>query len=698
MKRTLFYFACILASVTMQAQKEANEYIPLVEMGKQWHVVRSGFGQGYHFIRYMLTNDKVEKSGKTYIKMSRSEDDLAEVYDTGLLREEGRKVYYFGSDMQEEFLMFDYSLKEGDTYETYSYDEQKKVTYKVLSVGDYREGPKVTRYEYDEKADSMNIRQRFLQKWTVCRTDNESTQKTWIEGIGSPESPLANLYDARPVSSQDYLAYVENLKGDLYLPFSFYDMFGFVHGNNMPTGKADSSEGERHHKLIYEQEDNRLHVYGDAFTQCGPNNYAYFIEELTDDPLVRKLHFEIQGIEPLADCMSLHPTDFYVYGFDPNISYIVVDNLGEEHPVVNKTPQIAYRPFIEDNKVWKVGALNTGNPVQQVEYLYFDGDTIIDGKTCKQMMSQRYVSPEQPDYDMTTSYPILSYVGAWYEEAQKVYTYNAANKQFQLMYDFSLDAYDTLQINNDFINYILSPKKTGGIKGFKGVYRDVEMRTDKGQRTGNTSWLEGIGDFGGPIYGLSYGEESHEWFLMSCSVGDEVIYLNDEYEDGATLMPAGAYRTRFDFTHTIKTKPRVSDMEGPTIYGEYSGLLLGINLEALDDAYLVSITRGNSNIVYEKAINAGSTVALSIDISSYPKDRYTVTVENSQESFTGEFETQTTTGISEALRLNRNEGISSHNIYNLQGQRLNSLQRGLNIVNGKKVYVKNQGIMGTDMK
>jgi len=27
-------------------------------------------------------------------------------------------------------------------------------------------------------------------------------------------------------------------------------------------------------------------------------------------------------------------------------------------------------------------------------------------------------------------------------------------------------------------------------------------------------------------------------------------------------------------------------------------------------------------------------------------------------------------------------------IYNLQGQRLNSLQRGLNIVNGRKVYVK----------
>lgn len=39
-------------------------------------------------------------------------------------------------------------------------------------------------------------------------------------------------------------------------------------------------------------------------------------------------------------------------------------------------------------------------------------------------------------------------------------------------------------------------------------------------------------------------------------------------------------------------------------------------------------------------------VGLNIDISAYAKGRYTVTVENSRESFTGEFETQTT-GIEE---------------------------------------------------
>jgi len=62
----------------------------------------------------------------------------------------------------------------------------------------------------------------------------------------------------------------------------------------------------------------------------------------------------------------------------------------------------------------------------------------------------------------------------------------------------------------------------------------------------------------------------------------------------------------------------------------------------------------------------------------------TVTVENSDETFTGEFDAQTT-GIRD-VRWKKEDGRSI--IYNLQGQRLHSLQKGLNIVNGQKVFVK----------
>ena len=656
-------------------------YLPFVKEGKKWNVIRSNSDGGHHFDYYMLMNEKVEKAGKNYIKMYRSEDDMTVVYDEGLLREENYKVYLFDSDMQKEFLLFDYSLKVGDTYETYSYGEQKMVSYKVLSVDDYTEGPEVIRYDYIEEADSTETQYRYLRKWTVCRTDDNSRQKTWIEGIGSLEGPLANLYDEPPVSFRNNLAYVEYDNGD-YLPFSFHDEFGHVHGCNLPTGKADHSDW--HHQLTYELEGDRLHVYGKALTNCGPNNYAYFYERSTDDPLVHKIEFVIQDVDPVATCIALHATDFYVPGFDPNMNYIVVDNQGGEHPVINKTLQMTYRPFVEEGKVWKVG-VDSGNPVQVVDYYYFDGDTIINGKTCKQMMCQRFVSPDFLDGEMAE--PFLNKVGAWYEENRRVYFYDEQKQTMVMKYDFSVGDNESLQLVDDYPPFVIGPRQTGGMEGFKGVYRDIMGNQD----IRNTIWLEGVGSIEGPLHNVYIGNEYYKQFLMSCTVGDEVIYLNDEYEDGAT--PAEARKKRFDFTHTIKIQPKAPmkrekasgrSAEEHSLYGEYNDLQLDIHLNPLDEAYLVRIANESGQVVYERTVNAGNIIALNIDISAYAKGRYIVTVENNHESFAGGFEAQTT-GIEENVIIEKLKNVS---IYNLHGQRISSLRKGLNIVNGQKIYVK----------
>lgn len=353
-------------------------------------------------------------------------------------------------------------------------------------------------------------------------------------------------------------------------------------------------------------------------------------------------------------------------------------------------PQNDYRPFVEEGKVWKVGTIPTAldSPVQVVDYYYFDGDTIIGGKTCKQMMCQRYVSPNYSN-EYWTPRPFLTKVGAWYEEDKKVYSFDERQQTMTLKYDFSLEANDTLHFLNvdDYPPFIIGPKQTGGIEGFKGVYRDIMMCRDEGQNIRNTTWLEGVGVRDAPFRN-AYDPRADlvPEFLISCTVGDEVIYLNDRYEDGATPESMGARKNRFDFTHTIKTKPKAPmRREGEmALYGEYSLQQLAIHLNPLDDAYLVRITDETGKDVYQKAINAGSIVGLNIDISAYEKGRYTVTVENSNESFTGEFEAQTT-GI-EAISYQ--PSAVRHHIYNLQGQRLSTLQKGLNIVNGQKIYVK----------
>jgi hypothetical protein len=201
-----------------------------------------------------------------------------------------------------------------------------------------------------------------------------------------------------------------------------------------------------------------------------------------------------------------------------------------------------------------------------------------------------------------------------------------------------------------------------------------------------TTWLEGVGGLYSPIINIYPGKVYPAVFLMSCTVGDEVIYLNDEYQDGATPETSNAPKQRLDFTHIIKSKPRAPMMrtaEQP-LYGEYNDQQLGINLDPLAEAYLVRINDESGKAVYEKAINAGNIVALNIDISAYPKGRYTVTIENSSETFTGQFNAQTA-GIVENVKI---EKIKNASIYNLQGQRLTTLQKGLNIVNGRKVLVK----------
>ena len=668
-----------------------DQYLPFVQAGKRWTVNQSYVGkENLDEMTYALSYDEVSENGNQYYSMSRSLNGNLVDDEPFMIREKNRKVYLHFPYTEYEYLLFDYSLKAGDTYWTYSLDEQKAVEYEVLSVSDFTDGPEFVYREYDEQGDSMKTYARYLRKWVVERI-NKPIQKTWIEGIGSIEGPLANFYDAARTSGRDYLAYVELGRLD-YLPFEFNDTVNYRwHGCNLPTGAEDNWE-EDFHKLTYELEGDRLHVYGEALTQCGPNNYAYFKEEPTDDPLTYRIRFYIQEVEPTMDCMALHATNFYVSGFNPNLNYIIVDNHGEEHPVINRTPQMAYRPFVEEGKVWKVGNCQAilDNSVHVVDYYYFDGDTIIDGKTWKQMMCQRFVSPGFSDeYGYWTPQPFLRKVGAWYEEDQKVYFYDEITQSMKIKYDFSLAANDTLQFLTGWSSpFVIGPKQTGGIKGFKGVYRDIVMCADEGQNIHSTFWLEGVGDINGPtrIPIDPILDDPVPEFLMSCVVGDEVIYLNDRYEDGATPESVDAKKRRFDFNHTVKTQPKTPLRRGEetSLYGEYNDKSLDIRLDPLDDAYVVRITNQKTGeTLYEKAINAGSIVALNIDISKYTEGQYEITIDNSNETFNGVFDT--TTGIDEIVN---GKSLNSKSIFNLQGQRIKGLQKGLNIVDGKKIFVK----------
>ena len=682
MKRTLLFITCVLTSITMWAQEDSNDYIPFVELGKQWHVV-SNPTHPYVPCTYerFEMSEEVECDGKTYVHIYRINDEQGKSEEVGLFREEGRRVYKYegGRDV----MMYDFSLKEGDTF-TYKIETGSQVNCKVLKLGWLEDGPQIQMLDSLTSEGAWTFKYRKLRTWTIGFDNGSGDYKeamTWIEGIGT----LRNMF-YRPghYGIMSCLAYIfrETGPGDNdYLPFPLYNMYGPVYGCELPKkGVADYSE-DWHEQFSYELEGDRLHVLGNLVLNCGGYYYAYFTEERTDDPMIRKLHFRIEELGQLTTCMSHYTTDFYVSGFNPNLNYIVVDNIGEEHPVINKTQQDEYRPFVEEGKVWIVsgnGISPDGYEMEPwIDYCYFDGDTIVDGQTCKRMMCVMNANEENwVDGVFTPADCPQYYIGAWYEEDKKVYFAGNGNDHFELFYDFTLSSLDTMPIPDGSNSVVY--KWTGVFPGFKGTYYTF----------GQERWYEGVGSDSWPYFNHPcYIVGDVGGVLLACLVGDEIIYLNEDYEYGAALdYIAGARKQRIDFTHTIKEKPKTRTREEAevSLYGKYNEKLLSINLNPIDEAYMVSITDESGKVVYENPINAGSIVGLNIDISKYPKGNYTVTVENGNESFTGEFKAQLT-GI-EAIRSKKIEAKGY--IYNLQGQRLSSLQKGLNIVNGKKVYIK----------
>ncbi|MCR4835169.1 MAG: leucine-rich repeat protein [Bacteroidaceae bacterium] len=634
----------------------ATDYLPFVEEGKVWHTFASSLHQKGNKVNYYFSGEEI-KGGKTYSVMY-GQKEKETPYRIGLYREENKKVYEYNEESGTEYVIYDFSLKVGDEF--------------TSTI------PFVRRFRVESEGEKVVNGYHLRTLRLVSEDPDYNHGLYWIEGLGGEDGPFGGLDSERPGSQRVDIAYVQYINSNFtYLPFYFFDINHEWHGAPALLGEKNN-EAYEEVGLKYEIIGSRLHVYGYIWASPGSSNYLFIKEEETDDPKSLLLRVEREYTNAVLTAnMGVYYIDLYSSEYGMYYNYKVVDEFGE-HDVVNRNYE--YRPFVEDGKAWKVGALNSGNPVQFVEYYYFDGDTIINGKTCKQMMCQLYVCTDFPEYNYYSQHPSRSYVGAWYEENQKVYFCNATNNQFKLMYDFSIDENDILQIDNH--RYVIEHKQIGGINGFKGVYRKVRLWED-GESIYSVPWLEGVGGTDRPTTNVYPGYVDPAWFLMSCTVGDEVIYCNSEVDDPFNM---GAKKRRFDFNHTIKTQPktprRAGELDG--LYGEYNDLLLDVNLNPLDEAYLVRITDKSGKTVYEKAINAGSIVGLNIDISAYPEGQYTVTIENSKETFTGEFEINTT-GIEETPSDSPSMG---RGIYNLQGQRISVPQKGINIINGKKIIVK----------
>ena len=347
-----------------------------------------------------------------------------------------------------------------------------------------------------------------------------------------------------------------------------------------------------------------------------------------------------------------------------------------------------YRQFIEEGKMWRTVVMGQGDNHNRYEY-WFQGDTIVGGQKCK-IMNRSELS-----YDIDPSSPAAvgtTFMGVLYEKDGKVY-YAAPNQSdFSLLYDFSAPIGTAFKMRGDVVTIIKKERQQDAV--FKGEKTYVQ-RKSLGLFT---CWLEAVGNSSSPINNINGECATGEEDLISCMVGDEVLYYDEEMVHAITGTDTEVKKKWLDFTHTVKTRPKapergvkseksdddlVANSEEETVTGEYSVKALFVNFTTLAGPYAITITDAAGQEVYRKVVQTSNVVALNTDISAYPKGSYTLTVENEEEVYAALLNINDENSLSPTL-----SPVKQGSIYNLKGQRLTKPQRGVNIINGRKVVVK----------
>ena len=309
----------------------------------------------------------------------------------------------------------------------------------------------------------------------------------------------------------------------------------------------------------------------------------------------------------------------------------------------------SYRPFVEDGKVLTIGCFSKPRwYLEQLEYYYFDGDTLINHQPCKRMMSR--MSDEK----------VPSYQGAFYEKDRRVYCCFPNSEDFYLLYDYGAEVGDTITVYAPSVKDMVTLKvgyRTGGSSIFKfksdalGVIVESSLYDDKEDEYDEALWVEGVGTYEIPIHSVLSQDTETCWFrLIACTVDDEILFQSTYlYFQGTyweDLVPEDATspsddksnpkkpKQKIDFTHVIKKQPK---REGETVAGSFDSNRLMINLQDVFELYTVTITDSLGQLVYTKQVLTDNVLALNIDISDLLYSDYNIIVENDEHIFDGHF-------------------------------------------------------------
>ena len=164
-----------------EPSKLQDDYLPFVELDKQWHVVSSPTNPYVpcHLEKYWMA-EEVEHDGKQYIQTYLIDDEQGTYKKEGLYREENRRVYKYDEIVGREIMLYDFSLKEGDTF-TYELNQHYSANCKVLKQGWLEDGPDIVSSCTSNPDGTLDIKYRKLRTWTIA-LDNDPDEYN-VDGV-----------------------------------------------------------------------------------------------------------------------------------------------------------------------------------------------------------------------------------------------------------------------------------------------------------------------------------------------------------------------------------------------------------------------------------------------------------------------------------------------------------------------------------
>ena len=572
-----------------------------------------------------------------------------------LIRQEAGKTFRYDEVKSCEEVLMDMTLEEGDAF-----------------VRPNGEQLMVERTETD--AEGIKI--------IHLRGNDSDTEDTWRSDIGSVKSGILQVDDIEGITIncyQDNFTWVHDSGRNKY-------HYPEVNNDNLKQVSycTEWIGSNAHTDIDFSFVDDSLHIKG-IYCIGGGSSSMQIIQCIIDG---NNIYIEITTDANYAPKYGIWGVDQYYYdlkipGFKPGIYTLY--NLYMPKGMQAICGDVDYRPFIEEGKVWKVGVIPVGEEcAQELSYYYFDGDTIINAHKGKKLMNilQNTDGSWQP----------ATYIAAVYEQMKNVYMCFSKEDNFVLFYVF--DNQEEAEVFNCGLNNHLihsSNKEYINTPVFKGnciEFMSVVPENGELENVFSGVWLEGVGTVGGPIdNGLDVVIPGDRCVLMSCTVGDEVIYYNPDVIDGVN-PPDDETKKRIDFTHIQKPRPKapnqVAKASGEQVCGEYTMRLLDLGLGTLSENYHVTITDNTGKAVYDKTVRAADVLALNIDISEWTAPSYTITVENDDESYVGTFTPAPLTAVPSVATSKAGSSI----YYDLQGRRLTTEPvHGLYIKDGRK-YLK----------